>query len=141
MTCLPEESIVSHPEDHSDDWIAQDRAGSLAATVERLTAELEQVRANAARALAESEGRYLALAESLQDILVVQDSAGTPIRVAGNTMSTLGYMHDELLALGTRLWPRLTHPDDLPNLLESFRLALRHEHPQRLLLRSARPGG
>lgn len=136
MTCLPEESIVSHPEDHSDDWIAQDRARSLAATVERLTAELEQVRANAARALAESEGRYLALAESLQDILVVQDSAGTPIRVAGNTMSTLGYMHDELLALGTRLWPRLTHPDDLPNLLESFRLALRHEHPQRLLLRA-----
>ena len=136
MTCLPDDSALANPEDRSEDWIAQDRARSLAATVDRLRAELDQARASHAQAIAQSEGRYLALAESLQDILIVQDGAGTPVRVAGDTMGTLGYMHDELKALGASLWDRLVHPDDLAAMQEGLRRALREDEPQRLLMRA-----
>jgi PAS domain S-box-containing protein len=136
MTSLPDDSTLNTPDDHADDWIAQDQARALAATVLRLRAELDQARADHARAMAESEGRYWALAESLQDILIVLDGSGAPTSVAGDTMGTLGYTHDELRALGTSLWEHLAHPQDLAPTQECLQRARRDETAQRLLMRA-----
>ena len=142
MTSLPGECASNAPEGRDEDWIAEDHARSLAATVERLRVELEQARADHARAMAESEGRYWALAESLQDILIVLDGSGAPANVAGGTMGILGYAHDEIKALGPSLWERLIHPRDLPAIQACLRRVRHDELPQRLLARNPqrRPG-
>jgi len=136
MTSLPSNCVPHDPEKHTDDWIAQDQARSLAATVERLRAELEQARADHARALAEAEARYWALAEGLQDIVVVLDASDTVTSVAGDTMGILGYAHDELESLGPPLWQRLVHPEDLTAVQECLERVRRDETAQRLLTRA-----
>lgn len=136
MTSLPNDNASNAPEGHKEGWIAEDHARSLAAASERLRMELEQARAEHARAMAESEGRYWALAESLQDILIVLDASDAPATVTGDTMGILGYTHAEIKALGPSLWERLVHPRELSTVRACLQRVRRDEMPQRLLARA-----
>ena len=68
------------------------------ARLQRVKSEQEQRVADRTRELAESEARYRALVESLQDMVFLCDARGTLTEVSGNSMGITGYTAEELRA-------------------------------------------
>ena len=81
----------------------------------------------AALALMESEAKYRLLAESIDDIVCLQDLDGTALYYSASTEKALGFTPTELI--GKDVFA-LTHPDDLAKLAgDAYLAVLRGETP------------
>jgi two-component system, cell cycle sensor histidine kinase and response regulator CckA len=81
----------------------------------------------ASEALKESEAKYRLLAESIDDIVCLQDLDGTALYYSASTEKALGFTPSELL--GKDVFA-LTHPDDLARLAgDAYLAVLRGETP------------
>ena len=81
----------------------------------------------ASLALVESESKYRILAESIDDIVCLQDLDGTALYYSASTEKALGFTPNELI--GKDVFA-LTHPDDLSKLAgDAYLAVLRGETP------------
>jgi PAS domain S-box-containing protein len=71
----------------------------------------------AQQTLAKTESRFQDLAKATRDILMEVDRRGNILFVSGAVEAVLGYAESELLG---RKAAKLTHPEDLPGLVEAF---------------------
>ena len=93
----------------------------------RLTARDATEHRAAGLALMESEAKYRLLAESIDDIVCLQDLDGTALYYSASTEKALGFIPAELV--GKDVFA-LTHPDDLAKLAgDAYLAVLRGETP------------
>ena len=93
----------------------------------RITARDTTEHRAAALALMESEAKYRLLAESIDDIVCLQDLDGTALYYSASTEKALGFTPTELV--GKDVFA-LTHPDDLAKLAgDAYLAVLRGETP------------
>ena len=93
----------------------------------RITARDTTENRAAALALMESEAKYRLLAESIDDIVCLQDLDGTALYYSASTEKALGFTPTELI--GKDVFA-LTHPDDLAKLAgDAYLAVLRGETP------------
>lgn len=93
----------------------------------RITARDSTEHRAAALALVESEAKYRLLAESIDDIVCLQDLDGTALYYSASTEKALGFTPAELV--GKDVFA-LTHPDDLARLAgDAYLAVLRGETP------------
>jgi PAS domain S-box-containing protein len=93
----------------------------------RITARDHTEQRDAGLALMESEAKYRLLAESIDDIVCLQDLDGTALYYSGSTEKALGFTPAELV--GKDVFA-LTHPDDLAKLAgDAYLAVLRGETP------------
>src|SRR6185436_11612131 len=93
----------------------------------RITARDATEHRAAGLALMESEAKYRLLAESIDDIVCLQDLDGTALYYSASTEKALGFTPTELV--GKDVFA-LTHPDDLAKLAgDAYLAVLRGETP------------
>jgi len=93
----------------------------------RITARDTSEHRAAGLALSESESKYRLLAESIDDIVCLQDLDGTALYYSASTEKALGFTPTELV--GKDVFA-LTHPDDLAKLAgDAYLAVLRGETP------------
>jgi PAS domain S-box-containing protein len=93
----------------------------------RITARDYTEQRDAGLALTESEAKYRLLAESIDDIVCLQDLDGTALYYSASTEKTLGFTPAELVGKDAFA---LTHPDDLAKLAgDTYLAVLRGETP------------
>jgi PAS domain S-box-containing protein len=102
-----------------------DRSGIQTGLTGTLSDVTDQRRASAA--LQASEAKYRMLAESIDDVVSLQEIDGTAIYYSPSTERAMGYTATEML--GRDVYA-LVHPDDLPRIVGGVHLAaLRGETP------------
>jgi len=117
---IGEETAVAAMHAGANDYIFKDNPSRLAPAVNRELREAEgrRARREAEAALRESEARYRSLVEHTSDIITISDAEGRWQYASPSVERILGYTPEEFLALDPF---SAVHPDDLPQVTESFR--------------------
>jgi PAS domain S-box-containing protein len=117
---IGEETAVAAMHAGANDYIFKDNPSRLAPAVQRELREAEgrRARRDAERALRESEARYRSLVEHTSDVITMSDADGRWTYASPSVERILGYTAEEFLALDPF---SAVHPDDLPEVTESFR--------------------